>query len=218
VHGPARALDDTLALGQTDAGSRVLWDLHLKRSEAAIATLKVNPPQPNMPLRDRFAVRAAGILAVVASAFVAGPEIGSRLGAAFDWREAQAAGPVFRVDGWIDPPLYTRSPPLMIDLASGEQRLRAPVKSTIVIRVAGEGDVTINPVQGLTALAAQEGQQRPNAAPAPETQRAGLREQRFTLDGDAELSIRTGLASQHRLRVEAIPDTARRSPGAGRRK
>ena len=29
----------------------------------------------------------------------------------------------------------------MIDLAGGEQQLRAPVKSTVVIRVAGEGDV-----------------------------------------------------------------------------
>ena len=33
----------------------------------------------------------------------------------------------------------------------GEQRLRAPVKSTVVIRVAGQGDVTITPGPGLAA-------------------------------------------------------------------
>ncbi len=195
-HGPARALDDTLALGQNDPGSRALWDLHRRRSETAIAKLRVSAPRPDMPQRDRFAVRAAAVLAMVASAFVAGPELGSRLGAAFDWREPKPAAANFRVDGWIDPPLYTRTPPLMIDLAGGEQRLRAPVRSTVVIRVAGEGDVAISPGPGLTAQ------------PAPDNQRAGLREQRFTLDGDAELQVKTGLASGVRLRVEAIPDKA----------
>ena len=64
----------------------------------------------------------------------------------------------------------------MIDLAGGPQKLRAPVKSTVVIRVAGEGDVAITPGAGLTPL------------PVPESQRTDLREQRFTLEGNAELS------------------------------
>lgn len=194
VHGPARTLDDSLALGTEDPGTRALWDLHRRRAEAAIGRLRISAPRPGMAKRDRFAIRAAGLLAVAASAFVAGPELGTRLSAAFDWRDARASGPTFRVDGWIDPPLYTRSPPLMIDLAGGEQTLRAPVKSTVVIRVAGEGEVTITPGQGLTAL------------PTPENARKDLKEQRFTLDGNADLSVRTGLASGVRLKVEAIPD------------
>src|SRR5215212_8718342 len=193
-HGPARALDDTLALGTGDAGSRVLWDLHRKRASEAIARLRVTAPRPEMPKRDRYALRAASILAVIASAFVAGPELGTRLAAAFDWRGPPPAPPSFRVDGWIDPPLYTRIPPLMIDLAAGEQVLRAPVNSTVVVRVAGEGDVSITPGRGLTPL------------PQAENQRTGLREQRFTLEGDADLSVRTGLASGLTLRVQAIPD------------
>jgi uncharacterized protein (TIGR02302 family) len=147
-----------------------------------------------MPKRDRYAVRAAGLLAVVASAFVAGPELGTRLAAAFDWREPKAAAPTFRVDGWIDPPLYTRTPPLMIDLAAGTQHLRAPLKSTVVIRVAGHGEVGITPGPGLTAV------------PAPDNQRTDLREQRFTLDGNATLSVRTGLSGGSTLTVEAVPD------------
>ncbi|MET0745422.1 MAG: TIGR02302 family protein, partial [Microvirga sp.] len=195
AHGPARALDDTLALGSGDPGTRALWDLHRRRAETALGSMRVTPPRPDMPRRDRYAVRAAGLLAVAASAFVAGPEAWPRLAAAFDWRTAPAAAPAFRVDGWIDPPLYTRTPPLMIDLAAGEQHLRAPVKSTVVVRAAGQGDATITALRGLTALPAQ-----PN-------QRADLHEERFTLDGDAELSVRTGLASGVKLTLEAIPDT-----------
>ena len=152
-HGPARAFEDTLALGGADAGSRTLWELHRRRAEAALARLRVAAPRPDMPRRDRYALRAAGLRRVAASAFVAGPELTDRIGAAFDWREAGAAGPSFRVDGWIDPPLYTRLPPLMIDLAAGEQRLKAPIRSTVVIRVAGKADVAVTPGQGLAAAA-----------------------------------------------------------------
>ena len=193
-HGPARTLDDKLALGDADPGSRALWDLHRRRAEAAIEKFKVLAPRPDMPRHDRFALRAAGMLAAVASAFVAGPEVGSRLAAAFDWKPAKVAAPSFRVDGWVDPPLYTRVPPLMIDLAGGPQKLRAPVKSTVVVRVAGQGEVAITPVRGLTPL------------PVPESQRTDLREQRFTLEDNAELNVRTGIAGGTRLTLEAIPD------------
>src|SRR5215213_4315661 len=82
-HGPARSLDDTLVLGTSDPGSRALWDLHRRRAEAAIEKLRLSPPRPGMAKLDRFALRAAGVLAVVASAFIAGPEVGTRLFAAF---------------------------------------------------------------------------------------------------------------------------------------
>lgn len=192
-HGPARVLDDTLALGTTDPGARALWSLHRKRAEEAIGRMRVAPPQPDMPRRDRYALRAAGLLALVTSAFVAGPEIGSRLQAAFDWRQASAVGPGFRIDGWIDPPLYTRTPPLMIDLAKG-QNLRAPIRSTVVIRVAGEGTAEIKPGKGLTAL------------PPKGNQRIDLREERYTLEGSTELTVRTGFAQSVTLAIEAIPD------------
>src|SRR3954470_23746220 len=131
-HRPARALEDTLALGSDDPGARTLWALHRRRAEAVVQKLRLAPPQPSMARRDRYALRGAAIVAVAASAFMAGPEFGSRVRAAFDWR-VLAPLPSFRLDGWIDPPLYTRLPPLMIDLAAGEQRLRAPVRSTVVI-------------------------------------------------------------------------------------
>ena len=193
-HRAARALDDTLALGGQDAGSRVLWALHLGRAERAVRAMRLAPPRPDMPRRDRYALRAAGVVAAVAAAFVAGPEIGDRLGAAFDWRGPAEAAPLFRIDGWIDPPLYTRLPPLMMDFAASEQSLKAPVGSTVVIRVAGRGDATMTPGAGLAELEA--------GVPA----RPDLRERRFKLTGSTDLDIRTGLTGQKQVRLEAIPD------------
>jgi uncharacterized protein (TIGR02302 family) len=191
--GPARALDDSLALGSGDPGTRALWALHRKRAEEAVGRMRVGLPQPDMPRRDRYALRAAGLLALVTSAFVAGPEIGSRLAAAFDWRDAQTATASFRIDGWIDPPLYTRTPPLMIDLARG-QSLKAPIHSTVVIRVAGEGSAEVKPGKGLTPLPPKAGQ------------RTDMREERYKLEGSSELTVSTGFANSVTLTIEAIPD------------
>ena len=90
-HGPARALDDTLALGEDDPGSRVLWDLHRRRAEAAVAKLRLPAPHPDMAQRDRFALRGMVLVGLAASVVVAGPEFGSRLGSAFDWRTPTGA-------------------------------------------------------------------------------------------------------------------------------
>jgi len=191
--GPARVLDDTLALGSSDPGTRALWALHRRRAEEAVGRMRVGLPRPDMPRRDRYALRAAGVLALVTSAFVAGPEIGSRLTAAFDWRQAEASAPTFRIDGWIDPPLYTRMPPLMIDLARG-QSLRAPMRSTVVVRIAGEGSAEIKPGKGLTPLPPKTGQ------------RTDMREERYTLEGSSQLTVSTGFAHSTTLTIEAIPD------------
>jgi uncharacterized protein (TIGR02302 family) len=194
-HGPARTLDDELAVGSTDAGSLALWEMHRRRAEASISRLKVNPPRPDMPRRDRFAFRAVGILALVASAFVAGPDLANRLTSAFEWRAPTPAPPAFRVDGWIDPPVYTRIPPLMIDLAAGVQHLRAPVNSTVVVRMAGTGEISIVPRGGLQAEPAAE-----------RAEGQALREERFTLTSDAELDLRTGSGQALSLVIQSIPD------------
>jgi uncharacterized protein (TIGR02302 family) len=193
-HRPARALEDSLAVGSSDSATRLLWDIHVARAERAVATLSVATPRPDMPRRDPFALRAGLLVATAATLFVAGPEAGRRLGAAFDWRGIVDPAPSFRVDGWIDPPLYTRLPPLMIDLAAGGQLLRAPVGSTVVIRVAGRGDAEITSSPGLTEL------------PTPAAAKPDLREQRFKLSNSADLDVRTGLTGRTRLSVEVIPD------------
>ncbi len=134
-------------------------------------------------------------MAAVAALFVAGPEWRQRLGAAFDWRTPQAPGPNFRVDGWIDPPLYTRMPPLLLSIGAGDQHLKAPVNSQLIIRIAGADQASqaqLTPGPGLVPV--------PGQAPRPD-----LREERFRLTGATDLTLATPAGTQH-LTLEAIPD------------
>ncbi|MCK2052555.1 TIGR02302 family protein [Methylobacterium sp. 37f] len=195
AHHPAAAIDDTLAVGTSDPATRALWALHQARAVAAVAGLKAGPPRPAMARRDPFALRAGLMVAAVASLFVAGAEWRPRILGAFDWQAPTAPGPNFRVDGWIDPPLYTRLPPLVVTMTGDRQRLRAPVNSTLIVRIAGLGEAVLTPNAGLKAL--------PGKPP-----QADLREDRFQLTGEtADLTIATvGGPTQH-LVIETIPDT-----------
>ena len=196
MHGPASAAQDALAIGATDPGSRALWALHQARAARAVAALRVGLPRPAMPRSDPFALRAALVVTAVASLAAAGPEWRERLGSAFDWHEPSAPGPTFRVDGWIDPPLYTRLPPLLITVGSGEQRLRAPINAQLIVRIAGQGQAAartaLTPDAGLVPIPGQEA-------------RPDLREERFRIVGAAELAIATP-GERQRLVIEAIPD------------
>uniref|UniRef100_UPI001E5B572C TIGR02302 family protein n=1 Tax=Methylobacterium sp. Leaf118 TaxID=2876562 RepID=UPI001E5B572C len=214
AHDPASAMEDTLAVGGTDPATRALWAMHQSRAAAAVARLRVGPPRPDMPRHDPRALRAGALVAALAALFVAGPEWRPRIAAAFDWREPPAAAPSFRVDGWIDPPIYTRMPPLIVTM-SGQagapvQRLRAPVNATLIVRVAGQGEATLTPNAALVPVAVEEGARKP--APraalnqAAET-RAALREERFRLvGGTAELGIAASGSEPQRLVIETIPD------------
>ncbi|MCJ2085241.1 TIGR02302 family protein [Methylobacterium sp. E-005] len=195
-HGPASAAQDTLAVGATDAGSRALWDLHQRRSARAVAALRVGRPRPGMVRHDPFALRAGLIVAAAASLFAAGPEWRERIGSAFDWHEPAMPSPNFRVDGWIDPPLYTRLPPLLIAMDGSEQHLRAPINAQLIVRIAGQGKAAAN-----TTLTANAG-----LVPVPgQEPRPDLREERYRITGNAELTIVTP-AGRQRLTVDAIPD------------
>jgi Domain of unknown function (DUF4175) len=195
-HGPASAAQDSLAVGASDAGSRTLWALHQRRAAQAVAALRVGLPRPGMTRRDPFALRAGLLVGAVASLFAAGPEWRERIGAAFDWQHPVPPGPNFRVDGWIDPPLYTRLPPLLIAMDGSDQHLRAPVNAQLIVRIAGQGEAaartTLTPNAGLVAIPGQEA-------------RPDLREERFRIVGGAELTMVTP-AGRQRLTVDAIPD------------
>jgi uncharacterized protein (TIGR02302 family) len=213
-HAPARTLDDALALGGRDPASLALWEIHRRRAAKALAAMRLRGPDPQMARRDRYALRAVAILSVAGSAFIAGPELGSRLGAAFDWRSPPPPGTAMRIDGWIDPPVYTRMPPLMLDFARSDQHLRVPVDSTLVVRIAGAADASLDPVSGLDpvggdALRVRRGPQGARDG-SFERQRVGqgegLEEQRFRVRDDARLELETGTGERHALSITIIPD------------
>lgn len=195
VHAPASAIEDTLAVGTTDPATRALWALHQARATEAVTRLRVGLPRPGMPRHDPFALRAGIVVAAVASLFVAGPEWRDRIGSAFDWREPAPPGPNFRIDGWIDPPLYTRMPPLVVTMSGGEQRLRAPVNAQLIVRIAGASpaQTVLTPSAGMTPLPGKEA-------------RPDLREDRFQVVGSQSTLTIAGPGRSQRLIVEAIPD------------
>jgi uncharacterized protein (TIGR02302 family) len=207
-HRPASALEDSLAVGAGDPVSQALWKLHVERQSARIAGLKVAPPRPLMAGRDRFALRAVPLLAAVTAFFVAGHEAAPRLSAAFDWRGPSAAAPAVRIDAWIDPPAYTRLPPILIDFARlASANFSAPEKSTVVVRIAGQSGMDVATTGRLDALPPPEAKDgaKDGAKPA-EPAAVAVLEKRYMLAGNGTLRI-TGSGAPHTtLNLTAIAD------------
>lgn len=230
AHRPATALTDALASPGTDAGTRALWRAHRTRMLEQAARLKVAAPQPLLARRDPRALRIMAVLAAVAAWFVAGPEREARLAAAFDWTGRAAQEAAFRLDAWIDPPVYTQYPPVIIDLRSrgpDAPPIKAPVRSTLVLRASDAQDVAVSVQGGLQRVeeksdpkdAAGKGQgtlAKPASTP-PGTGRGadgkakdaktgpGL-ENRFTLQGDGSLVVRRNATVIGSVAVVTIPD------------
>ena len=207
-HRPASSLEDSLAVGATDPVAQALWAVHVERQSARVAGLTVAPPQPRMAGRDRYALRAVPLLAAVTAVFVAGHEAMPRLAAAFDWRGPSLPAPAIRVDAWIDPPAYTRLPPMLIDFAKlASPQLSAPAKSTIVVRIAGKTAMNVATTGGLEGIPPAEtkpGATAP-AKPAPGETPAVL-EKRYTLVGNGTLRLTGGGAPAATLSITAIAD------------
>lgn len=207
-HRPASALEDSLAVGAKDPVSRALWAMHVERQSARIAGLSVASPQPRMAGRDRYALRAVPLLAAVTAFFVAGHEVVPRLNAAFDWRGPSLPAPAIRIDAWIDPPAYTRLPPVLIDFARlASPQISAPEKSTIVVRIAGKTTMDVATTGGLSVLPPAE--TKPGTATAakpPQGDAPAVLEKRYTLAGSGTLRLTGSGAPGATLSITAIAD------------
>ena len=203
-HRPATALEDQLANASDDPATRALWDLHRARMERAAQALTLRLPSPRLVERDRFALRAFALLAVVATAFVAGPEKYARVLAAFDWRTEGALSQGYRLDAWLDPPAYTGKPPVILNLrdeagAKASRKVQAPAGSTIVVRSSEASSVSVEIAGGLEVAKADENAARGKAA-ATDT------ELRWTLKGDGKLVLKRFGSVISSFDLTSIPD------------
>ncbi len=211
AHGPARVLEDRLANGAEDAATRALWSLHRQRAEAKLASLQAGLPSPRLVDLDRYALRAAILVGLVATGFIAGPEKYARIAAAFDWRFEGLSRGNSRLDAWIDPPPYTGTTPIILDLHATEadtrRKIEAPIGSLVVIRASG-GNAAIDAKGALAEPAKdRDASGATSAAPAPSAALATrATETRFVLRGDAVLTL--GLSGKRLGAFEliAIPD------------
>jgi uncharacterized protein (TIGR02302 family) len=207
-HRPARSFADKLALGSQDPASTFLWEKHQRQIADQVGRMAPALPSPRLADRDPYAFRLWLILGIVTSVFLTGPDRFSRLAAAFEKVPVNRAA--FRLDGWIDPPHYTKQPPLMLDLASYQEEapsptssdLRAPVNSIVVIRFSGAGSVEVTPVRGLEPVPIP-------LPPASSAQEPALwTEQRFKVTGHAEITLRPRSGFLRKLSILATPDVA----------
>jgi uncharacterized protein (TIGR02302 family) len=206
---PATVIEDRLGNGTNDQTTLAFWNLHRRRAEQALALLRTGGPSPRTADLDRFALRAAVLVALVATGFVAGPEKYARVAAAFDWQIGGSPASASRIDAWIDPPAYTGKPPVVLELdrnqsrARGEapQQIEAPIGSIIIIHATG-ANLDLN-VKGALEAAADS---RSAAAKSSRSQRAGNEETRLILRGDGVLSLSSSGKRLGTFDIRAISD------------
>ena len=145
-HRPLTAIEDALATGGEDAGTRAMWQAHVARMSAAVGRLRLRGPAPDMARADPFGLRVVLVMLLVI-AVAGGADTGVRI--------ARAVAPDFAgepprpvaVDVWITPPAYTRLPPMFLQTADAAAQaathtatpapLRVPRGSTVLAQVKG---------------------------------------------------------------------------------
>ncbi len=195
-HRPATALTDTLS--SQDPVAQALWQAQRERTLASLKRIRAGLPSPRLRLSDPWALRALVGVILVAAYFAAGDERGLRVGAAFDWNGILAPANI-RVDAWINPPLYTAKPPIILSAANKEAAaltmsgpLAVPANSTLIVRSSGG---TLDVVAGGGVSEVTPGEQAPK----------GTNEKHFTIASDGTVHVRAP-SGQPQWKFTAIPD------------
>ncbi|MCA3337572.1 MAG: DUF4175 family protein [Roseomonas sp.] len=121
AHRPLAVLADRPA--GDDPMAQALWQAHRDRAVAQLGQLSVSRPSPGLAARDPRALRAAVLVALVASLGMAGREAAERLLAAlvppFAEPASAPAALAARFEAWVTPPAYTGAPPQFLNAAGG---------------------------------------------------------------------------------------------------
>jgi uncharacterized protein (TIGR02302 family) len=137
-HRPLTALRDTIAGGSNDGAAELLWRAHRARVRAALKAVRAGWPQPGLPGRDPWALRAALLLVVIVGLGAAGPDAGNRILRAVTPGSAVAAIPIGVLDLWITPPAYTGLAPLLPRSEPGAAtEIAVPTGSVLLAQVSG---------------------------------------------------------------------------------
>ncbi|MCX7685418.1 MAG: TIGR02302 family protein [Acetobacteraceae bacterium] len=132
-HRPISAIEDRPATA--DPVALALWRAHQARAAAQLAQLRLAPPSPGLPRRDRRALRAAVVLSVVSGLVIAGPEAPERVARALSpaFAVALPQAPPLRVEAWVTPPAYTGAAPLFLPPEGGSATVPAGSRLTLAL-------------------------------------------------------------------------------------
>lgn len=214
---PITALSDEMAVGADDPFSRALWVEHRRRMAARLRDLAAGTPAPDANRVDPWALRAfVALIAFAAFGFSFGPQ-GGRVADAFriapDIAELRT-----RLDAWINPPPYTRKPPIFLtgrhaDATGGADRLaiEVPQGSDFFLRIVGSdvADLAFVSDGGSESIAAttETGETPDEAAPRPATAAAAQIEFTFPLQRSGTVVLSSGGATVAQWPVTVMPDT-----------
>ena len=199
-HRPAIAIHDQIAANVHDPVSQALWRAHVERALMAARKFKAGWPAPRLARRDPIALRALVLILVVATFFAAGGEHVKRIAAAFDWQGVMTPAN-FRIDAWVDPPVYTGRPPVMLpglrpgETAQAAPAVAVPAGSVLVVRSTGGVNFTVARKGGLEVAKSD-----PNQPLAK-----GIDQRRFVIKGDGSATVQ-GVGDGLVWRFTALPD------------
>jgi len=133
-HRPLAVLTDRPA--QHDPAGVALWQAHLARTVRQVRHLHVGTPHPGLPRRDRYALRAALVVALIATFGIAGQDAPARLAAALQPTLPRLPEPTAtQLQAWITPPPYTHLAPVFLKPEGGA--VSVPAGSHLTVSVTG---------------------------------------------------------------------------------
>ncbi len=142
---PILAQVDEIALGHNDEFAGVFWSEHRQRMAAKLHDLTSGYPKARGDKFDPYGLRLfLPIIVFIALVFSFG-SAGGRLSDAFQFH-SNPEKLLTRLDLWVDPPDYTRKPPVYLSVEGKHQAgqiLLVPQFSILAGRFAGAGDISI---------------------------------------------------------------------------
>jgi uncharacterized protein (TIGR02302 family) len=205
-HRPATAIADEMSANRDDPVAQALWRAHIERALLSAQKLKAGWPSPRIAARDPMALRALVLLMVVATFFAAGGERMKRIGAAFDWHGVVAPAN-YRIDAWINPPLYTGRPPVMLpgmrpgetaQAANAGAPVSVPAGSQLVVRATGKVQFDVAAKGGID----QATDKAPTSLPP------GTEERHYVIRNDGTVTLHGPGSNDVIWRFAAIEDKA----------
>ncbi|PCI05943.1 MAG: TIGR02302 family protein [Hyphomicrobiales bacterium] len=142
-HRPLTAQSDDQATGNDDALSNALWVEHQRRMAENLKNMTAGTPKPDANQFDAFAIRAAlPVVAFAAFLYSFGSSGGNIVDAVVP--SVDRATLLTRLDVWINPPAYTRKPPIYLSKRKTNgngDAITAPQNSEFYLRYVGKANI-----------------------------------------------------------------------------
>ncbi len=144
-HRPITAQSDEIAMGERDGFSEILLREHKTRMSNKLQNMTAGAPSPKANRFDPFAVRSILPVLAFAAFFFSFSSVGGKLSDSY-LKQESTAELLTRMDAWINPPAYTRIPPIYLSLDESEQNVKSltlPTGSDFFLRVIGNSDIKL---------------------------------------------------------------------------